>query len=275
MKKIFLFVIVSLLLVMSAYAADKDTGTVAELYEHPHGRSVIYDGSELVTIWYTGSSSGGFGVSGSTATADLEVVFYEDGQVITATRFESEATIAIASGQLSTSNTVEQLVSKINSDTSGYFKAAQGRDATPGTVLYHLKTGSDVLSGLTSTEDASIDAGHVLEDDTSSSKQVLSGFKPNSRKTYRLKAIKGNVKGTGDAMIRVWDGKNVVTRLGYELTAYNSATPNIVSFTDYNAKGLAATRGKNLTVVTDWSTSLSTDTEAGVNQSIIVGEWTE
>ena len=275
MKKISLLLLASLFVATFCYAADVDTGTVAELYEHPKGRSVIFDGSELVTVWYKGTVQGSIGVSGTVASASLNILFYEDGQEVTAARFNAaaDATIALGvSGQ--TSNTVKKLVGLINSDSSGYFKAAQGRDATPGTTTFHTLP-IDIVNLLSTEDDAIDNAQGVLKEDTSSSLQLLAGFKPNTRKTYRLKAIKGSVKGTGNAMIRVWDDDDVILRLGYDLATYNSATPNLQSLTDYNAKGLAGTKGKNLTVVTDWSGTLSTDAEAGVNTSIIVGEWTE
>lgn len=265
MKKLLLIILALGLMTAVSFAADVDTGQVAQLYERNYGRSVTASTSELVTIWHTGgtTSNNGFGVSDGT------VVLYEDGIAITATRFQSAANIDYPRLD------VEGVVNRINADTSGYFKAAIGRDATPGTSTANFHT-TWVNMGIAGTEEAAIDSGNVVTEDSDRSQTLRAGFQGNDRTTLRLKQFNDTLQGTGDHAIRVWDGDECVYRRVYEGTAvYNTVTPLTVRFTDYGSKGLSAHKGNSLVVESTWTTDVTVATEANSNLSIVVGHWTE
>ena len=284
MKRILISLLLALTFCVSAYGADTEKGTVAELYETNTGRSVFADNSEIVTIWYEGSSSGAIGVSTFTVGSTSTLNFYENGQLITATRFGGSATIDLDA------NDAEKVVSLINSETSKVFKANLGRDATPGTSTAHLLYLPVVI--LLSTEQDAIDASAdgitpntVLLEDTSSALISRAGFVPDLRKTYRLKRIEETMEGTGVHLIKVWDGERVVYRRAYaDKTNYSgtgvlgsdtyiaSVTPLTIDFA-ITTKGLSGRKGKNLTVTSQWNTSQDGTTEEDTNLSIIVGDW--
>lgn len=286
MKKLIL--LLSIFLITSfAYAADVETGTVAELYEMPYGRSNIYDESELITVWYVGSSVGQIGVSATTVGSDATLYFYEDGQVITATRFGGSATVDLDA------NVASAIVSLINSDSSGYFKASLGRDATPGTsvasALYlPVTTLASTEADAWTNADTDVTPTTMIKEDSSNALNLRAGFPANSRKTYRLKQLDEVVSGTGTHSIEVWDGETCVWRREYSSTeeyygrgtagsaGYQpGVTPLTISFTDFGSKGLAAHKGNNLTVTSKWGTTLLGTSAGNANLSIIVGEWIE
>lgn len=247
-----------------SFAADVETGLIAQAYERNYGRSVTAGTSELVTIWHTGgtTSNNGYGVSGST------IVLYEAGIPITATRFQSAANIDFHRLD------VEGVVGRINADTSGYFKAAIGRDATPGTSTYHFQTGV-VNLGIASTEEDAIDDGDVIKEDADASLTLRAGFQGNDRTTLRLKLLSEHFEGTNDHDIRIWDGDECVQRRGYDGNTYKAATPLTITFTDYGSKGLSAHKGNSLVVESVWDSDAVVDYEGTSSLNIVVGHWTE
>ena len=285
MKKILSILIVSLTICATAYGADVEAGTVAELYENPVGRSTIADKCELITIWYTGTAQNvRFGVSGNTVIdGSKSIVFYEDGQEVTDTRWNGAAYAHIAINK-STSDTVTLVVSDINSDSSGYWHAAIGRDATPDTCTqFILPADTKVVSR---TEVAAKADASVVFEDTSYSKVMRCGLDPESNITYRLKGISQNVRGDGTSSevgeaiyLKVWDGSDIVYRRLYDNDGYQSNNAGVgssstVSFCDYGAKGLCGTKGKGLVVTVQRATVTGT-AEANASMSIIVGQWKE
>lgn len=285
MKKTLFLLIISLMTVSFCYAADVETGTVADLYEQSYGRSIVYDKSELLTVWYVGSANAEIGLSGNTSNNTHFLTFYEDGQAITATRFGGGATIA-----LYTYNSAEKVASLINSDTSGYWKASIGRDATPGTSLANLvylpPIGALPASEKVAWENAdnAVTPATTFLEDLSNSKILRCGFPANGRKTYRLKQFTESTNGVGAHTIKVWDGETCVYRRVYAtsfdysgsyaggVSYYERVTPLTVTF---GTKGLSAHKGKNLTVTSEWATTMAGDSETNENLSILVGEWTE
>lgn len=296
MKRILLSLILALSFATVALAIDSETATVADLTENPYGRSVTYDESELITIWYEGSSSGAVGLSGVTGKTGLMFVFYEDGQPITTgTRFGGYPTVSLCMVS-ATSDTVEEVVDLINSDTSDEFFASIGRDATPDMVTYNIIQNTLGVTTCQRTEEATLDEqddgttpNTVYVNDTSASLMMSAGFRPVDRKTYRLKRLEETAQGTGVHTIKVWDGSNIVYRRAYisaeQYTAENvttandfdrpGVTPLTISFTDYGAKGLSAHKGENLTVTSEWSSTMNGESVEDENLSIIVGEWVE
>lgn len=287
MKKICLFLFASLLITSIGFAASLESGQIAELYELNEGRSAIVDQSQIVNIWHTGSSVGAVGVSATSVGSDISILFYEDGAVITATRFGGSATVDCDA------NTAEKVASLINSDTSKRFKASLGRDATPGTSTAHLLYLPVV--NLYSTEQLAMDSEAdgispttVLKEDLSSSKILRAGFQADERITYRLQSIEETTEGTGVHIIKVWDGERVVYRRVYGskseysgigtpgASGYIAAvTPLTVNFATLGSKGLSARKGQNLTVTSQWSTTQAGTAEQDENLSIIVGNWKE
>ncbi len=278
MKKLLIIVLALFLFTPIVHAIDADSVLVAWLSESPRGRIATPSSAELMTIWYTGAGGGLVGVSGITASRNLEIIFYEAGQVVTAARFAGYAAVTIGGTPQTTATTVEGAVDVINSDTSGLWHAALGRDATPGTSTVHIKGGYYFSAGI--DEQASIDAQGVLYDSTNSSLQLLCGFRGESHKTNRLKQFEEDIKGTGTHTIRIWDGKEVIWTRTYSLEGYSSiaafdaitfgsVTPLVVKF---DGAGLSATKGNNLTVQSTWSGSLIGSSERE-HINIIVGQF--
>lgn len=287
MKKLFFLILALLIVVPFAQANELTVGQTAEVYEHPHGRSVVADKSELLTIWYTGSSaSSGFGVSGTTNTGNLGILFYEAGAVNTTNRFNGstydEVSLYNHKTSESTANTVQGVVDSINSDASGEFHAAIGRDATPGTATNH-SLAADVILGISNREDDAIDNSHVVFEDTSSSDTLRAGFRAQSGTVNRLKQVSHNLKsGAASAALatvetvtmKVWDQDEVVWIELWSSLNYATATATTIYFANYDAKGLCSHEGNNLTVVFERDTLMGT-TEGNSNLSILVGEWKE
>lgn len=266
MKKLLLIILALGLMTAASYAADVDTGLVAQSYEMNYGRSVTASSSELVTIWHTGGSNtinNGFGVS------KLTVVMYEAGIPITATRFQANADVDFNLLD------VEGVVSRINADTSGYFKAAIGRDATPGTSTANFRQGVLKL-GIARTEDDAIDSGDVITETAANSLRLLAGFQGNDRTTLRLKQIHEHLEGTNNHLIRVWDDDEIIYRRTYQgANRYDDVTPLTISFTDYGSKGLAAHKGNSLVVESNWDSTVTVTNDWNANLSIVVGHWVE
>ena len=291
MKKYFNLLLAALILCAPmAYAADSETGIIAEAYENPQGRSVVFNQSELVTVWHdsgTAATNGQIGVSGTTAGQNLNLVLYEGGQPITATRFGGFAQISV--GFSSTCNTAKKIASLINSDTSGFFKASVGRDATPGTAVMHTGT-QNISANLATTQRDAVNGQiensanrFMLLDDTSSSDRLIAGFRADPKSTYRLKQIEETAQGAGVHTISVWNNEERVyirtyaSKAAYAGTSMASdrtsgVTPLTIKFTD-GLKGLAGTKGKNLTVESSWTTSMDGDSESTTNLSILAGDW--
>lgn len=281
MKKIIL-ILTFLLFSICSFAGDVDTAKTAELYENPYGRSVGVDGSELITIWYTGSYAGTFGVSGTTAASGgLDLFLYEDG-VALGTRFGDYASISLYDEVYgsTTTGTVQLVVDMINSDTSEVFKAAVGRDATPGSVTsYILPFGQKSLS--TSQDDA-INEGSVVKEDTSFSKELSAGFRAKDNVIHRLKSIRHNVKGSDTGIVanqtttmKIWDNKTVIWRADWLPSAYETATASTIAFRDYGDKGLSAHEGNCLVVEIFNTTDVTGSTDGDSNISLVAGEWEE
>lgn len=267
MRKISFIAILVILISTAAFAADVETGQVATLYEKNYGRSVTGGTSELVTIWYTGNNrNSGFGISDDT------IVLYESGIPITATRFDSAANVSLI-----THGDAESVVNAINSDTSGYFKAAIGRDATPNTTMAFVDTLRDLRLNIGRTEEKAIDNGDVIKEDANASLTLRAGFSADEQTTLRLKSIDSNIKGTGTHTIKVWDGSECVWRKTYgDVTAYNSATPLTANFTSQaGEKGLSCHKGNSLVVSAEWSSDVDDSGETNCNLSIIGGHWKE
>ena len=87
-------------------------------------------------------------------------------------------------------------------------------------------------------------------------------------------------------MIKVWDGETCVWRQDYDRQAAYAGSANIsgavkddgvtpltVKFAE--PKGLATHKGNNLTVTSEWATTMAGADAASANLSIVVGEWTE
>ena len=166
-----------------------------------------------------------------------------------------------------------RVVSRINSDTSGFFKAAIGRDATPNTSTNFFQP--NVLRlGIPQDEETAIKADSVVREDANLSLRVLAGFQGNERTTLRLKQISEQVQGVGDHIIRVWDGSEIVWRRTYEGATFYT-TPLTITFSDLGSGGLSAHKGNSLVVESLWDSSITVTDEATTNLSIIVGHWTE
>ncbi len=285
MKKLLLSLFILTLLSLTAYGIDADSALVASLAENPQGRSVTYDQSELVTIWYKGGAhQGAVGVSGTTTVAGadehaghLYLTFYEDGQDIADTaalRFEGAYDAISICQQVTTANTVQSLVDSINADSEGTFKAAIGKDATPGTTTINIATAD--INYLVNTEGLAKDEGDVLKMDTSSSHFMTCGFDPEPMNTYRLKRYEETCEGTGAHMIKVWDGSICVFRRGYSgpeqysgqgdvLT--NSVNHGVTPLTiDFGDDGICSQKGKGLVVSSDWATTMVIQNRQRINR---------
>lgn len=266
MKKIFIALVALFLLSGVAFGANLNDASVAELVADPQGRAVIFDETQVVNIWYTGTArTVGVGVSNSTI-----INFVEDG-VYTGAAFEGA--YDSVDTNVATADTVAELVSIINSDTNGNWHASQGRDVTPNTTTYFLVTQNFQAPG--NNEAGSVKAVN----DTSTSHIMLAGFAADGHATLRLKQLEETAQGTGVHTIEVWDGSTSVYKRVYpSATIYSGSgspaagglvgvTPLTVAFPGV---GICAKGGKGLSVSSGWSTTMAGDSASTENLSIIV-----
>jgi len=288
MKRISMLFILSLFVTLffaqAGYCADMNNAIVGAVYENPQGRSVVYDQSVYVEAWYVGASDGRIGVSKSSVGHPGGcLVFYESGQPITGTRFGGYSTIDTSQ---TTADTVDEIVSLINADTSGYFKARRGRDATPNTSTTHIRQ-SNVSSGMSNRESNTTD---VVFNDTSLAHIMTAGFRAKDGYQYRLKWLEETATGTGVHTITVEDDTTIVYRRTYASNfAYNGdnsintsnnstnppfgVTPLTINFSNAGSSGLCGSPDKTLVVSSRWSETMSGDSDSTENLSICAGEF--
>ena len=240
--------------------------------------------SVLLDVYYNDGSStlatdAQVGVSGCTTTLTLNL--YEAGAVVTtAARFGNRfnGAIEIPNEQL----TIQDIVSAINNDTSGYWHAKVGRDAYPTMPAAYLVDRNVV--------DANVPSGTPVELKVNPDRMggISVGVDAEEDARIRLKKVSestGTSTGNVCHWIDFYDGGTCVYT--YTCTQANTAvvsstiydtSTNTVDFTEGGGKGLGTTPGNKLTVVVRYPTSATlsmggeTDRASG-NVSILYDVW--
>ena len=258
MRKLFILIAVLALFTGTAFAGNLNDLMTAEYAADTKGRSVVSDSSVVLNIWnITGSLSPKIGVSGNTG-----IVFYESGQVLTTNRIAGSTYVDTSN---SSYDTIGEVVDAINADTTKIWKASVGRDAYRAMSSAAL-LGKDVVA-VGQTEDTT----GTVELEIGEADFMTCGVGAKSNAVNRIKSIQHKVAGTGNVIVRIYDGDTLIYREDTSAGHYDDAgaaglvgaSPNTVNFgaiTD--GKGIAGSRGNGLVLRVDRTAISFTDTEA-------------
>lgn len=254
MKKLILVLFLSLFLAMPAFAASREEWELAEYLAQPQAKSVVSGNSVVFEVYYNDNTQSRtdyaqIGVSDVTSAPVLNL--YEDGAVVSSTRFSAD------DGAIDLNVTLKKLASKINADTSGYWKASIGSDGWDSMdTKYILAIGkTDANVSKESPVEFNLDNDELCA--------FSAGVKADTGARARLKYIEEATIATEmPHWIEVYSGDNCVYRHGFtnaESAIYarsetlgEEATPNVVNLAEGH-KGLGGNKDDNLVVVTRWN----------------------
>lgn len=254
MNRIFVIIAVLVLCAGTAFAGNLNDLQTADLAANATARSRVSDSSVLIKIWNTNANTNPARVI---VTNNTTLALIEAGtQMGTDTRFgtsfgymDSGSYTGIITSA-TTADTIGEVVDIINSDTSGYWKAAVGPDAYRAMSSKYLYPDGDTESTAGSNEDQAA----IISGDSSGSSSLTCGIAAKANTVNRIKSITHRLAESGNLQIAIYDGDTKIYRKDISRAVYNSASstdpsPSTVNFAAVtNGRGLASSKGNSLVV---------------------------
>lgn len=277
--KFILILTVVLLIAIPAFGASLDQWMLAEYLAQPEGRSVASGTSVVLKLWFDDDTNvnpnyAQIGVSSTTLN------LYEAGAIVSTTRFGgSDGSIELTNGSY---DTLGELITAINGDTSRYWNAKLGPDGFNSMkciwMMPYIVEVNDDVNESEFTYYSIISANTVKSDareftlDPHLAHGMTCGVEAEADARVRLKLIEEST--TSSRMphwIEVYSGDDIIYRQGFgteesclrddavaEIGGVNihgdSSTPNTINLADGH-KGVGGAKGKNLCVFTRWDTT--------------------